>query len=80
MILEIAAGLGRRVMAEADSDDARIDRAFVLALAREPGERERSIAELDSVIINGGARGCLVKLAANDLVTATQPTLVDVAR
>lgn len=40
---------------------------------------ERSIADLDRVYINGGARGFLVSLAAADLVRVLEPTLVDAA-
>jgi Cys-tRNA(Pro) deacylase len=40
---------------------------------------ERSIADLDRLYINGGARGFLVSLAPSDLVRVLQPTLVDAA-
>ena len=40
---------------------------------------ERSIADLDRIYINGGARGFLVSLSASDLVRALSPTLVDAA-
>jgi len=40
---------------------------------------ERSIANLDRIFINGGARGFLVSLPAADLVRVLSPTLVDVA-
>lgn len=40
---------------------------------------ERTIAELDRLYINGGARGFLVALAAAELVRVLRPTLVDVA-
>lgn len=40
---------------------------------------ERSIADLDRIYINGGARGFLVSLSPADLVTALSPTLVDAA-
>jgi Cys-tRNA(Pro) deacylase len=40
---------------------------------------ERSIADLDRIYINGGARGFLVSLSAADLVRVLAPTLVDVA-
>ena len=41
---------------------------------------ERSIADLDRIYINGGARGFLVSLAPADLVRVLAPTLVDVAK
>ena len=40
---------------------------------------ERSIADLERIYINGGARGFLVSLAPSDLVRVLAPTLVDVA-
>jgi Cys-tRNA(Pro) deacylase len=40
---------------------------------------ERSIADLDRLYINGGARGFLVSLSPADLVKALEPTLVEVA-
>jgi Cys-tRNA(Pro) deacylase len=39
---------------------------------------ERSIADLDRIYINGGARGFLVSLAPADLIRVLSPTLVDV--
>ncbi len=38
---------------------------------------ERSIADLDRLYINGGARGFLVSMAPGDLVRVLSPTLVD---
>jgi Cys-tRNA(Pro) deacylase len=40
---------------------------------------ERSIADLDRIYINGGARGFLVSVAPTDLIRTLSPTLVDVA-
>jgi Cys-tRNA(Pro) deacylase len=40
---------------------------------------ERSIAALDSVFINGGKRGFLVRLATADIVRVLKPILVDAA-
>lgn len=40
---------------------------------------ERSIASLDRLFINGGARGFLVELDPKELVRVLGPTLVDVA-
>jgi prolyl-tRNA editing enzyme YbaK/EbsC (Cys-tRNA(Pro) deacylase) len=40
---------------------------------------ERSIAELERIYINGGARGFLVEIATAELVRVLQPVLVDVA-
>ena len=40
---------------------------------------ERSIADLDRIYINGGARGFLVSLAAADLLRVLSPGLVDAA-
>jgi Cys-tRNA(Pro) deacylase len=40
---------------------------------------ERSIAELPTIYINGGARGFLVAIAPGELVRVLAPTLVDVA-
>ncbi len=43
MMLEIAAGLGRRLTEGTASDDGRIRRAFELVLARPPSESEAAI-------------------------------------
>lgn len=40
---------------------------------------ERSIADLDRIYINGGARGFLVSLTPADLIRALTPILVDAA-
>ena len=40
---------------------------------------ERSIAELDRICINGGARGFLVALSPAELIRVLSPTLVDAA-
>lgn len=40
---------------------------------------QKSIAELDRIYVNGGAKGFLVSLAPRDLVTLLRPVLVDVA-
>jgi Cys-tRNA(Pro) deacylase len=40
---------------------------------------QQTIAELETIYINGGARGFLVQLSPRDLIRALQPTLVDVA-
>ena len=40
---------------------------------------ERTIAALERLYINGGARGFLVELSAADLLRVLQPTPVDVA-
>ena len=40
---------------------------------------ERSILDLPTIYVNGGARGFLVGLAPADLVRVLEPTLVDVA-
>ena len=40
---------------------------------------ERSIADLDRIYINGGRRGFLVSLSADDLVRVLSPTLVEAA-
>jgi Cys-tRNA(Pro) deacylase len=39
---------------------------------------ERSIADLDRLYINGGARGFLVSMAASDLIRVLSPVFVDV--
>jgi len=44
-----------------------------------PVYMERSIAELDRMYINGGARGFLVEMAPADAIRVLSPTLVDVA-
>jgi Cys-tRNA(Pro) deacylase len=46
---------------------------------RMPVFLERSIADLDQIYINGGARGFLVSLAPSDLIRVLSPTLVDAA-
>jgi Cys-tRNA(Pro) deacylase len=40
---------------------------------------ERSVCDLPRLYINGGARGLLVSLAPDDLLSLLQPTLVSVA-
>jgi len=40
---------------------------------------QRTIAELDTIYINGGARGFLVAIDPRELVRVLTPTLVDVA-
>jgi prolyl-tRNA editing enzyme YbaK/EbsC (Cys-tRNA(Pro) deacylase) len=40
---------------------------------------ERSVGELPRIYINGGARGFLVGLAAQDLLRVLRPELVEVA-
>jgi Cys-tRNA(Pro) deacylase len=44
-----------------------------------PVYMERSIADLDRIYINGGARGFLVSLAPADLIHVLSPVLVDAA-
>jgi Cys-tRNA(Pro) deacylase len=44
-----------------------------------PVYMERSISELQSVYINGGRRGLLVRIRTEDLVKSLKPQLVDVA-
>jgi Cys-tRNA(Pro) deacylase len=39
---------------------------------------ERSIADLDRIYINGGARGFLVSMAPSDLIRVLSPAFVDV--
>jgi Cys-tRNA(Pro) deacylase len=39
---------------------------------------ERSIADLDRIYINGGARGFLVSIAPSDLIRVLSPAFVDV--
>ena len=40
---------------------------------------EASVAELDKIYLNGGARGFLVGIAPADVVELLSPTMVDVA-
>ncbi|MCP3976574.1 MAG: aminoacyl-tRNA deacylase [bacterium] len=40
---------------------------------------EASIAELDSIVVNGGKRGFLIEVAVADLIAILEPELVDVA-
>jgi Cys-tRNA(Pro) deacylase len=40
---------------------------------------ERTIATLDAIYINGGARGFLVRIDPKELVRVLHPTLVDAA-
>lgn len=40
---------------------------------------ERSVTALESIAINGGARGFLIEITTADLVRVLSPTLVDVA-
>ncbi len=44
-----------------------------------PVYMQRTIADLDRVLINGGSRGFLVELSPDDIVRVLEPTLVDVA-
>ncbi len=43
MMLEIACGLGQRILAEADSDSQRLTSAFLLCFSREPTAREHGL-------------------------------------
>jgi Cys-tRNA(Pro) deacylase len=38
---------------------------------------QRSIGDLDRIVINGGSRGFLVELAPSELIRVLEPTLVD---
>jgi Cys-tRNA(Pro) deacylase len=40
---------------------------------------ERSVADLDRIFVNGGARGFLVSLAPSELIRVLSPQFVDVA-
>lgn len=45
-----------------------------------PVYMEKSIADLERIFINGGARGFLVSLDPRELVRALKPSLVEIAR
>ena len=43
-----------------------------------PVYMQKTIADLERIVINGGSRGFLVELAPSELVRVLEPTLVDV--
>ena len=80
----LARQIGRRTVTPCSPDVAQKHTGYMVGGTSPFGTRkklpvfaERTIADLDRVYINGGARGFLVSLAAADLVRVLSPTLVD---
>lgn len=80
----LARQIGRRTVTPCSPDVAQKHTGYLVGGTSPFGTRkklpvfaERTIADLDHVYINGGARGFLVSIAAADLVRVLSPTLVD---
>ncbi|HET9705444.1 MAG TPA: Cys-tRNA(Pro) deacylase [Vicinamibacterales bacterium] len=80
----LARQIGRRTVTPCSPDVAQKHTGYMVGGTSPFGTRkklpvfaERTIADLDRVYINGGARGFLVSIAAADLVRVLSPTLVD---
>ena len=80
----LARQIGRRTVTPCSPDVAQKHTGYMVGGTSPFGTRkklpvfaERTIADLDHVYINGGARGFLVSIAAADLVRVLSPTLVD---
>lgn len=82
----LARQIGCKTVAPCDPDAAQKHTGYLVGGTSPFGTRkkmpvyvERSVANLDRIYINGGARGFLVALAPADLVRALSPVLVDAA-
>lgn len=80
----LARQIGRRTVTPCSPDVAQKHTGYMVGGTSPFGTRkklpvfaERTIADLDRVYINGGARGFLVSIAAADLVRVLSPALVD---
>jgi Cys-tRNA(Pro) deacylase len=83
----LARQIGCKTIASCDPEVAQKHTGYLVGGTSPFGTRkqmpvylERSIADLDRIYINGGARGFLVALAPAELVRALAPTLVDVGQ
>jgi Cys-tRNA(Pro) deacylase len=82
----LARQIGRKTVVPCEPEVAQKHTGYLVGGTSPFGTRkpmavylERSIADLDRIYINGGARGFVVALAPADLVRALSPTLVDAA-
>ena len=82
----LARQIGRKTVVPCEPEVAQKHTGYLVGGTSPFGTRkqlpvylERSIAALDRIYINGGARGFVVALAPADLVRALSPTLVDAA-
>ena len=80
----LARQIGRRTVTPCAPDVAQKHTGYMVGGTSPFGTRKKlpvfaecTIADLDRVYINGGARGFLVSIAAADLVRVLSPTLVD---
>ena len=80
----LARQIGRRTVTPCSPDVAQKHTGYMVGGTSPFGTRkklpvyaERTIADLDRVYINGGARGFLVSIAAADLMRVLAPTLVE---
>lgn len=83
----LARQIGAKTVTPCDPDVAQKHTGYLVGGTSPFGTRrtmpvyvERSIAALDQVLINGGRRGFLIKLAPADLLRVLKPTLVDAAQ
>lgn len=83
----LARQIGARTVMPCDPDVAQKHTGYLVGGTSPFGTRktmpvyaERSIADLDQMLINGGRRGFLIKLAPADLIRVLKPTLVDAAQ
>lgn len=82
----LARQIGRKSVAPCAPDVAQKHTGYLVGGTSPFGTRkplpvfmERSIADLDRIFINGGARGFLVSLTPSDVIRVLSPRLVDVA-
>lgn len=82
----LARQIGRKSVAPCAPDVAQKHTGYLVGGTSPFGTRkplpvfmERSIADLDRIFINGGARGFLVSLTPSDVIRVLSPQLVDVA-
>jgi Cys-tRNA(Pro) deacylase len=82
----LARQIGAKTVTPCDPDVAEKHTGYLVGGTSPFGSRktlpvyvERTIAGLDQILINGGRRGFLIKLAPMDLIRVLKPTLVDVS-
>ena len=83
----LARQIGRKTVTPCAPDVAQKHSGYMVGGTSPFGTRkkmpvflESSIADLDRIYINGGARGFLVSMSPADLIRALSPTLVDAAK
>jgi Cys-tRNA(Pro) deacylase len=83
---ELARALGRRSVSPCDPKTAERHTGYRVGGTSPFGTKrpipiclEASIADLETIYVNGGSRGLLVGMAPNDLIRLLRPTVVAVA-